>query len=121
MICFMDDLPIEPVSLVNPIETFILADVMIRRLQRLVLCQEIVEPALRPRGPTLSDPTMARGRSGLPPAPDQLYWLAGEMPSKGETIDLSRSIREASYRACCCHVACRERELNLDLGVNISS
>jgi hypothetical protein len=53
MICFMDDLPIPPFSLVNPIEIFILADVMIRRSQRLVLCQEIVEPALRPRGPTL--------------------------------------------------------------------
>jgi hypothetical protein len=88
----MDDLPIQPVSLVNPIETFILADAMIRRSQRLVLCQEIVEPALRPRGPPLSDPTMARRRSGLPPAPDQLYWPAGEMPSKGETFDLYRSI-----------------------------
>jgi hypothetical protein len=68
----MDDLPIPPFSLVNPIEACILAEAMIRRSQRLVLWQEIVEPALRPRGPTLSDPTMARRRSGLPPAPGQL-------------------------------------------------
>jgi hypothetical protein len=51
MICFIDDLPIWPFSLVNPVETCILANVAIHHSQRLVLCQEIVEPALRPRGP----------------------------------------------------------------------
>ncbi|THD53444.1 MAG: hypothetical protein E8A46_10830 [Bradyrhizobium sp.] len=65
----MDDLPVPPFSLVNPIETFILADVMIRRSLRLVLWQEIVEPALRPRGPTLGDPTMARRDQGCHPHP----------------------------------------------------
>jgi hypothetical protein len=118
----MDDLPIQPFSLVNLIETFILADVMVHHSQRLVLRQEIVEPALRPRGPTLTGgPTMARRRSGLPPAPDQLYWQAGEMPSKGETFDLYRSICEANCRVSRCRLACGERKLNLDLGVNISS
>jgi hypothetical protein len=69
MICFMDDLPVPPFSLVNPIETFILADVMICRSLRLVLWQEIVEPALRPRGRRSVTRQWRAGDQGCHPHP----------------------------------------------------